>query len=288
MKKITGLLLGSYLLLGGIGVTVAQEPPPPPKVLAVTREFVKPGKSGALHEKAESAFVQAMMHAKWPTHYLAVSSITGRPRVLFLTGYDSFEAWEKDVLAEQANSALSAATDKAAVADGELLSDMDSSALVFSEEYSLRANVDIPHMRYFEISLYRVRPGHDGDWNTIVKMVKAAYDKIPDVHFATFHAAYGQEGNTYVVFTPMKTAAEIDKGFAQDKQFQANMGEEGLKKFSELLAGAIEFSQHNLFAFTPSMSYVSDEWIKADPNFWKPKSQPVTSKKKDEKTATSQ
>jgi hypothetical protein len=288
MKKITGLLLGSYLLLGGIGVTVAQEPPPPPKVLAVTREFVKPGKSGALHEKAESAFVQAMMHAKWPTHYLAVSSITGRPRVLFLTGYDSFEAWEKDVLAEQANSALSAATDKAAVADGELLSDMDSSALVFSEEYSLRANVDIPHMRYFEISLYRVRPGHDGDWNTIVKMVKAAYDKIPDVHFATFHAAYGQEGNTYVVFTPMKTAAEIDKGFAQDKQFQANMGEEGLKKFSELLAGAIEFSQHNLFAFTPSMSYVSDEWIKADPNFWKPKSQPVTSKKKDEKAATSQ
>jgi len=288
MKRITGLLLGSYLLLGGMGVTVGQEPPPPPKVLAVTREFVKPGKSGTIHEKAESAFVQAMMHAKWPTHYLAVSSITGRPRVLFLTGYDSFEAWEKDVLAEQANSALSAATDKAAMADGELLSDMDSSALVFSEEYSLRANVDIPHMRYFEISLYRVRPGHDGDWNTIVKMVKAAYDKIPDVRFATFHAAYGQEGNTYVVFTPMKTAAEIDKGFAQDKQFQANMGEEGLKKFSELLAGAIEFSQHNLFAFTPSMSYVSDEWIKADPNFWKPKSQSVTSKNKDEKAATSQ
>ena len=288
MKRITGLLLGSYLLLGGMGVTVGQEPPPPPKVLAVTREFVKPGKSGTIHEKAESAFVQAMMHAKWPTHYLAVSSITGRPRVLFLTGYDSFEAWEKDVLAEQANSALSAATDKAAVADGELLSDMDSSALVFSEEYSLRANVDIPHMRYFEISLYRVRPGHDGDWNTIVKMVKAAYDKIPDVRFATFHAAYGQEGNTYVVFTPMKTAAEIDKGFAQDKQFEANMGEEGLKKFSELLAGAIEFSQHNLFAFTPSMSYVSDEWIKADPNFWKPKSQSVTSKNKDEKAATSQ
>jgi hypothetical protein len=288
MKRITGLLLGSYLLLGGMGVTVGQEPPPPPKVLAVTREFVKPGKSGTIHEKAESAFVQAMMHAKWPTHYLAVSSITGRPRVLFLTGYDSFEAWEKDVLAEQANSALSAATDKAAMADGELLSDMDSSALVFSEEYSLRANVDIPHMRYFEISLYRVRPGHDGDWNTIVKMVKAAYDKIPDVRFATFHAAYGQEGNTYVVFTPMKTAAEIDKGFAQDKQFEANMGEEGLKKFSELLAGAIEFSQHNLFAFTPSMSYVSDEWIKADPNFWKPKSQSVTSKNKDEKAATSQ
>jgi hypothetical protein len=29
----------------------------------------------------------------------------------------------------------------------------------------------------------------------------------------------------------------------------ANMGEGGMKKFSELLAGAIEFSQHNLFFF---------------------------------------
>ena len=104
VKRITELLLGLYLLLGGLGMAVAQEPTPPPKVLSVIREFVKPGKSGAPHEKAESAFVQAMTRAKWPTHYLAVSSITGKPRVLFLTGYDSFEAWEKDVLATQSNA----------------------------------------------------------------------------------------------------------------------------------------------------------------------------------------
>jgi hypothetical protein len=288
MKKFTGLLLGSYLLIGGLGILAAQETTPPPKVLTIIREFVKPGKGGAPHEKAESAFVQAMTRAKWPTHYLAASSISGKPRVLFLTGYDSFEAWEKDVQATQKNATLSAALDRAAVADGDLLSDYDSSALVYSEEYSLRSAVDIPHMRYFEISLYRVRPGHDGDWDTIVKMVKAAYDKIPDVRFATYRAAYGQEGTTYVVFTPMKSAAEIDKGFAQDKQFEANMGEDGMKKFSELLAGTIEFSQHNLFAFTPSMSYVSDEWIKADPDFWKPKPNASASKKAEEKPANSQ
>jgi hypothetical protein len=275
-------LVGSYLLIGGLGMALAEEPPLPPKVLSIAREFVKPGRAGALHEKAESAFVQAMTHAKWPTHYLAVSALTGKPRVLFLTGYDSFEAWEKDVLAEQANPTLSAALDKAAVADGDLLSDVDASALVFHEEYSLRAYIDIPHMRYFEISLYRVRSGHEADWDAIVKMVKAAYEKIPDVHFATFYAQYGQEGSTYVVIVPMKSAAEIDKSFDQDKQFMANMGEEGGKKFSELLAAAIETSQHNLFVFSPSMSYVSDEWIKADPDFWKPKAHAAAPKKKAE------
>ena len=286
MKRIAGLLLGTCVSVGGLGIAMAQETTPPPKVLSVQREFIKPGKAGAPHEKAESAFVQAMTRAKWPTHYLAVSAITGKPRVLFLTGYDSFEAWEKDVRATQNNATLSAALDRASVADGDLLSDADASALVYSDEYSLRSAVDIPHMRYFEISLYRVRPGHDGDWDTIVKMVKAAYEKIPDVRWAVYYAKYGQEGSTYVVFTPMKSASEIDKGFAQDKQFMANMGEDGMKKFSELLAGAIEFSQHNLFSFSPAMSYVADEWIKADPDFWKPKASTAAAPKKAEEKPT--
>ena len=179
MKRFTRLLLGTCLLVGGMGIAVAQETPPPPKVLSIMREFVKPGKGGAVHEKSESAFVQAMTRAKWPTHYFAVSSITGKPRVLFLTGYDSFEAWEKDVQATQKNATLSAALDRAALADGDLLSDYDSSALVYSDEYSLRSAVDIAHMRYFDIALYRVRPGHDADWDEIVKMVKAAYEKDP-------------------------------------------------------------------------------------------------------------
>jgi hypothetical protein len=271
MNKITGWLLGSYLLVGGLGIAAAQETTPPPKVLTIFREFVKPGKGGALHEKSESAFVQAMTRAKWPTHYFAASSITGKPRVLFLTGYESFEAWEKDVQATQKNATLSAALDRAGVADGDLLSDSDSTALVYSDEYSLRSSVDIAHMRYFEISLYRVRPGHDEDWNTIVKMVKAAYDKIPDVHWATYHAQYGQEGNTYVVFTALKSAAEIDQGFAQDKQFMTNMGEDGMKKLNELFGASVDSSQEQLFAINPRMSYVADEWIKADPDFWKAK-----------------
>jgi hypothetical protein len=286
MKKITGLLLGSYLLIAGLGIAAAQETTPPPKVLSVIREFVKPGKSGAPHEKAESAFVQAMARAKWPSHYLAVSSMSGKPRVLFFTPYDSFEAWEKDVMAEQKNATLSAAIDRASVADGDLLSDYDASALVYSDEYSLRSAVDIAHMRYFEISAYRVRPGHDADWDTIVKMVKAGYEKIPAAHWATYHAQYGQEGNTYVVFTQIKSLAEVDQGFAQSKQFMANMGEDGMKKFSELLAGTIEFSQHNLFSFTPSMSYVSDEWIKADPDFWKPKASAAPKKAAEKPAAT--
>jgi hypothetical protein len=49
-----------------------------------------------------------------------------------------------------------------------------------------------------------------------------------------------------------------------------------------LLAGAIEFSQHKLFSFSLAMSYVADEWIKADPDFWKPKASTAAAPKKAE------
>ena len=275
MKIIASCLLGATLLSTGLTLAVAQEAPegttPPPKVLVIDREFMKPGKSGAVHEKSESAFVQAFARAKWPTHYFAANSLTGKNRTLFFIGYDSFAAWEKDAMAQQDNAALSTATDRAALADGDLLSETDAGAFTYNEEQSLRGPVDIAHMRYFEISLYRVRPGHRKEWGDLVKLVKDAYDKIPDVHWAMYQAMYGQEDATYLVIIPMKSASEIDASMATDKQFAENMGEDGMKKLSELESSAVEFTQTNLFMFNAAMSYPRDEWVKADPGFWKPK-----------------
>jgi hypothetical protein len=285
MKRLAAWLLGTSILLVGSNFASAQEKSEgaisPPKVLTIFREYVKPGKSGSTHEKSESAFVQAMTHAKWPTHYLAADSLSGRPRSIFLTGYDSFEAWEKDNLAIQKNTTLAAALDRAALADGDLLSEYDATVLSYREDQSLRAPSDIPHMRYFEISLFQIRPGHRKDWDDLVKLVLAAYDKIPDAHWATYEVTYGLQPNpTYVVFSPLKSATEIDHESAQDKDFVAAMGEDGMKKLGELERAAIESSQTNLFMFNPKMSYVSEDWIKADPDFWKPKSSAPAAQKK--------
>ena len=119
MKKPIGLCLLLSLLTLCAATVVAQDySMAPPKVLLVQREFLKPGICGAPHMKTESAFVQAMTAAKWPTHYLGMDSMSGQSRALFLVGYDSFAAWEKDNLATQKNATLSAALDRALQADG--------------------------------------------------------------------------------------------------------------------------------------------------------------------------
>ncbi len=280
MKRITGLMLGTCLFAGCV-VAVAQEQSTmePPNVLSVTREWTKPGRNGSSHEKTESAFVQAMTHAKWPTHYLAVDSVTGKPRSLFFTGYESFEAWEKDIQAEEKNATLSAALDRANVADGDLLAATDQAALKLRPELSMREKLDLPHMRYFEISRVHVRPGHDHDFEELVKLYQKGCEKIPECHWAMYQVVYGLEDGTYIIFNPMKSAAEIDHNFTTMKSFGDALGEDGMKKMGELTGAATESSETNLFVFNPRMSYASEEWIKADPEFWKPKASMAESKK---------
>jgi len=273
MRPNANLVLGACLLTACAGAFAQNNAAEqlPPKVLTVTREYTKPGKDGTSHEKTESVFVKAMTKAKWPTHYLAVQSLSGKPRVLFLTGYDSFEAWEKDFKASEKNEAFSAELDRANVADGELLSGVDQSAAIFREDLSLRPKVDIAHMRYFEISRVQVKQGHDKDWEALVKIYQSGFEKIPEAHWVIYQSQYGHEDGTYIIFNPIKSAAEIDRSFGDFAKFSAALGDDGMKRLNELTASTIESSETNLFIFNPKMSYVSEDWIKADPEFWKPK-----------------
>ena len=95
MNKLSRSLLGLSLVLTCSCIAAAQENQSIPTVLQITREYTKAGKAGMVHNATESAFVQANARAKWPTHYLAMTSLSGKQRALFLTSYASFEAWKK-------------------------------------------------------------------------------------------------------------------------------------------------------------------------------------------------
>ena len=270
MRRI--LLL--VMLFAFVGTLFAQDQAAlaPPKVLLIVRENLKPGKAGTTHEKSESAFVNAFKAAKWPQHYLAVDAQSGNPRSLFLIGYDSFAALEKDVKATQKNTVLSAALDRATVADGELLSSYEVSHFLYREDQSFHANLSLAPMRYFEIIRFHVRPGHEGDWDAIVKLYLDNFTKaVPDAHWAVFQEYYGQGGNVYLVFRPMKSLTEVDASQSDDKKFADVMGADGMKRLSDLTAAAVDDVQTNIFTFNPHESYPPPEWIKADPTFWSSK-----------------
>jgi len=264
------LLALSFAVTAGV-FAGAQDTAAMPKVLQITREFLKPGKAGMIHDRSESAFVQAMAHAKWPTHYVALTSMSGKLRALYLTTYPSFDAWQKDDDAVEKNTALSSELDRLENADGELLDGMDQFVFYFDEDTSYRPNPDLSQARYMEVTAFKIKPGHGKDWENLVKMVIDAHKKAgTSAHWATYEIAYGG-ADEYVVLSADKSLADIDQGFAEGKQFEAALGEDGMKQLDDMVQSTIESEDSQLFAINPRQSYAPEEWIKANPDFWKPK-----------------
>ena len=275
MKKTLFLLCAIGVLLCGAAQALAQAtgsmPPGPPKVLQIFREDVKVGK-GAAHEKLEAAYAQAFKKAKWPTTYLALSSVTGPGEVWFLVPYDSFEAWEKDQQAAEKNAALMAELTKLGEKEGEFVSGGRSIAAIYREDLSAHANVNIAQMRYFRVITFRVRPGHEGDFAEAVKIVRGAYEKVNvNQPWAVFQVSAGMVGPTFMVFLPTKSLQEIDAGLARSGKIQEAEGEEGAKRLQKIAADAYLSVESNIYAFSPKMSYVSKELAAGDPDFWTPK-----------------
>jgi hypothetical protein len=257
----------------GASSLLAQAPPAsgPPKVLQIFREEVKPGKIVA-HEKWETGWPRAFAKAGWTTYYLGITSVSGPNEAWFLTGYDSFAAWEKDRANLDNTAALKAEDDRLSQGDGEFLSGARSIVAALREDLSSKTSIKLGTMRYFRIVTYRVRPGHETDFADAAKIVRDAYEKAKvDVPWAAYQIVSGMPGPTFLVFLPMKSLEEIDAAQARSKTIQEAEGEENAKKLQKLASDGFLSSESNLFAFNPKMSYIAPETASADPAFWTPK-----------------
>lgn len=274
MNNFKKLCAGLCIFAGAAGMAAAQDSMAdmsgPPKVLVIEREYTKPGKDGAPHEKTESAFVNHLNAAKWPVHYFAANSLSGPPRALFFFGYDSFAAWEKANHDLEKNASLQAMIDHDSVVDGDNLTGIQQGVFVFDPDLSLHTG-GIVHNRYFEISKYKVKPGHRADFIALVKLYIKGYQGIANANWATFESYYGEDnGGVYIAISKMTSLAEDDASMNDDKKFAETMGPEDMKKVRDLTAASIDSQETNLFEFNPRMSYPPADWIAADP-FWKPK-----------------
>ena len=274
MKMLSPVVLGLSLAVAGSVMAAAQDDSQkPPVVLQITREFLKPYKGGTPHDKSESAFVTAMTKANFPANYIGLNSLSGKERGLYLTIYEGgFAEWEKDNKIVEKNPALAAELDRASVADGENLSQVDAGVFTFDEDLSYKPRKDLAHARYLEISEYHVKPGKQGDWHKLAKLVKDAQDKAgTSAHWSMYEVAYGAPNGTYLALSADDSMADIDKGYMEDKKFRDAMGEDGMKKLRELSAETVDSSESELFSINPKQSYPRAEWVKGDPDFWKPK-----------------
>lgn len=273
MKKSPILLtaLGGLVAASAIHAQTAAVLSQPPKVIQIYREVLKPG-HGPAHAKTEAGWPAAFGKADWPSHYIAMTSTSGPSEAWFISGWDSYAAYEKDSKDIEKNTALQAELDRLGQVDGEHLNSMVSMFATYREDLSYRAAVNIPEMRYFMLTTYRVKPGRGADFVAARKLVQAAHEKANmDEHWATYQVSSGAAAGTYLLLLPMKSMAELDAAQQMHgKPYEDALGEENSKKVADLMNASLDSSTAVLFAFSPKMSYPPKDWIAADA-FWAPK-----------------
>lgn len=249
-------------------------------VLVIQREFTKPGHDGSSHEATEAAFMRAALAGKAPFHYIALTSMTGQNRTLFLSGYPSFAA--VDAERKAIGPILGASLDKATAADGEELASTDSSTWVVRPDLSTNTSGMRTGSRYLIVREYVVKPGHRAEWEHVVKMVMDGYKKgVPEAHWTMYEMAFGRAtGPTYLILTSVKSMDEVDAMYSSDPKFAQAMGVDGLKKLGELEASCVETEMSNIFAVNPRMSIPTDDMVKGEPEFWRAGSKSASATKK--------
>jgi hypothetical protein len=288
MKRIAVLVVMCMCVSSAFVVSAQGPPAGPPKVIMIEREEIKPGKMTA-HEKLAHGYVQAFANSKSATHWIGMTPVAGNENeAFFITPYPSYAAIEKDRhdTEKMMTGALKAAVDQLDKEGGDIHASSRQLIAEYREDLSYNAPVNLPQMRYFEVTTTRVRPGHERAFEEARKIVKAAHEKAKvDEHFAIYEVGTGTVAQTYLTLIPFKSLAEWDVE-THAKPYLDALGEGNRQKIDKMRADGVISIDSTLYAINPMMSYAPPEYAAADPGFWGPKKAATTKTAAAKKPAT--
>src|SRR6266581_2033976 len=206
-----------------------------PALVTIVREDVKVGRT-AEHARIEAGWPAAFGRANSPDHYLAMVSLTGAPQAWYIIPTASNAAYGEQLKRYDNDPATTAELDRLSRADAEVLEGTRTIQAMARPDLSRGTFPDLTKQRFWEISLVRVRPGHEADFDAAVKAYMAAADRAESHNqFRTYEVNTGLPVPTYIIFASVADYGEFDRMFADGmKTFQsANAAEQAaIQKFS--------------------------------------------------------
>jgi hypothetical protein len=258
-------------LIGGGNALGQSLPTSQPNLVQIFREEVKVG-HGADHVKTEAGWPAAFEKAKSPYFSLAFVTLTGPSEAWFIVPFDSHQAIGDSLKRESDDPVLGAELARLSRADAEHITSLRSIQAVARKDLTRGAFPDTAKQRFWEITVFRVRPGHQADFEAAAKAYGAAAGRsAPATTYRVYQVIAGTPTPTYLVFSSVVSFSEFDKMMADgDATMKGASPEEraALQKFS---TDALISQETQRFRLDPEMSYVPKEVRAQDPAFWMPK-----------------
>lgn len=244
------IFLLATLLAGGIAAQGLTDPPP---IVQLVR---KPGTSGSI--------MKPYANSGAAINVIGMASITGLPETCLVESHYSFASVEE---LDQKIGALDRSQDDMVAPPRTILA-------LYRPNWSYRPDQAVrmlPRARYFQVSLYRIRPGTEGEFGELIRLRRATADVVnldrPDL---VYQVVSGAPSGTFLFLSPIASLRTFDEGVNPVPVFAeglASKAKEGNKAASDS-----EISrEHLLFRVEPRISYVSKEFADVDPDFWRRK-----------------
>jgi hypothetical protein len=242
-----------------------------PNYLTIVREEVKLGRA-AEHERIEAGWPAAYEKAKSPDYYLAYVSTTGRNEAWYITPFDSHKAIGESMKRESDDAVLAAELKRLQRADGDVLNNLTIIQAMARKELSMGAFPDIATTRFVEITIFRVRPGHERGFEEAAKAYgSAAKRSAPNTSYRVYEVMAGIPGPTYLVFSSTQSFAEFDRTVQEGMDIMKRASQEERSALEKFSAEGLVNAETQRFRIDPGMSYVPKEMRVSDPAFWMPK-----------------
>lgn len=260
-------------LVAGAGTSLAAQdlPTSQPTLLTIIREQVKTGRN-AEHARIEAGWPAAFARAKSPDYYLALQSMTGPNEAWFLIPNESHAQVEAGMKRDAANAALTGELDRLARADAEVLADSRTVQAIARPDLSYGAFPNLAMQRFWDITLWRVRPGHEAEFAAAAKAYAAAAKRsAPATSYRTYQVSAGLPGPTFITFASVASYADFDAAMASDNKIMTGATTEEMASLEKFVREGLINSETQRFRLSAEMSYVSAETKAQDPAFWTPK-----------------
>jgi len=175
---------------------------PPPAILEIYRDPVKPAKMVEYTRLEGEAALACARASTWP--YLTLQAITGpQIEVWYIEGFDSYASVEHSSEPFTRNPILGAELNRLMEAKVNLVGDARVVFAHYRDDLSSNVELMQPRARFFTVTLVTVRPGHEREFEEIHRTLKSVRQKAGAAdNRVVYQIASGMPKNIYLIFPP--------------------------------------------------------------------------------------
>ncbi|MGZ4843200.1 MAG: hypothetical protein ACXVJ1_00750, partial [Candidatus Angelobacter sp.] len=222
---------------------------PPPAILEIYRDPVKPAKMVEYTRIEGEAALACARASTWP--YLTLQSITGpQIEVWYIEGFDSYAAVEHSSEPFTRNPTLGAELNRLMEAKVNLVGDARVVFAHYRDDLSSNVGLVQPRSRFFTVTLVTVRPGDEREFEEIHRTLKSVRQKASAAdNRVVYQIASGMPKNIYLIFSAHRSLQSA--GIALDPavdDYAADVDDSTRNRLDDYTRLAVQSSETWLFS----------------------------------------